>query len=73
MGKRSLDIMQIYVSLWNIRNTIKTNGLSLLDTLGILQNSGYNGTIAIEYEGSSNDLQDCLRTHDLICKYWGSD
>ena len=38
--------------------------------LSILQESGYEGDFTVEYEGGGNDLQGCLRTRDLILKYW---
>ena len=38
--------------------------------LRIIRNSGYDGTIATEYEGGGCDLEGCLRTRDLITKHW---
>jgi sugar phosphate isomerase/epimerase len=38
--------------------------------LGILRDCGYDGTLTIEYEGGGRDLEGCMRTRDLIRKYW---
>lgn len=38
--------------------------------LRIVRDSGYDGSIAVEYEGGGHDLEGCLRTRDLIKKHW---
>jgi sugar phosphate isomerase/epimerase len=38
--------------------------------LRILRDSSYDGTLAIEYEGGGRDLEGCIRTRELILKYW---
>ena len=38
--------------------------------LQILKTSGYNDTITVEYEGAGDPIQGCLRTRELILKYW---
>ncbi len=38
--------------------------------LRIIRDSGYDGTIAIEYEGGGRDLEGCIHTRDLITKHW---
>ncbi len=40
------------------------------ECLQIFKDSGYTGTITTEYEGSGDALDGCLRTKDLIIKYW---
>ena len=38
--------------------------------LQLLKNHGYDGTIAVEYEGPGDGLQGCLNTRRLIEKFW---
>ncbi len=38
--------------------------------LAILKESGYRGTIAIEYEGRGDILRGCLKTGNLIMRHW---
>ncbi len=40
--------------------------------LRALRRGGYDGSIAIEYEGHGDDLADCLRTRALIQRHWKS-
>ncbi|NIV95578.1 TIM barrel protein [candidate division KSB1 bacterium] len=36
----------------------------------ILKAAGYEGSIAVEYEGSGDPLEGAIQTRDLILKYW---
>jgi sugar phosphate isomerase/epimerase len=38
--------------------------------LAILHDCGYDGTVAIEYQGGGRDLEGCVRTRELILKHW---
>jgi sugar phosphate isomerase/epimerase len=40
------------------------------ECLQIFKDSSYTGTMTTEYEGSGDALNGCLRTKDLIIKYW---
>ena len=38
--------------------------------LRIFRESGYDDTFTVEYQGLGDDLNGCLRTRELILRYW---
>jgi sugar phosphate isomerase/epimerase len=55
---------------WRFRRDGEERSIDYRRALGILHEAGYDGPIAIEYEGPGNDLEGCLRTRALILKHW---
>lgn len=54
----------------SFRNDGEEKHINYRRCLQILRDSGYDRTLSVEYEGTGNDLEGCLRTRELIMKYY---
>lgn len=54
----------------SFRNDGEEKHIDYKRCLQMLRESRYDRTLSVEYEGTGNDLEGCLRTRELIVKYW---
>lgn len=64
--------VHVQAKSWRFNAEGEETTLDYARCLSLVRECGYAGPITVEYEGNGDDLRDCLRTKDLIKRYWGS-
>ncbi|MFQ5824566.1 MAG: hypothetical protein ACE5JB_10965 [bacterium] len=66
----SIKALHVHAKSFDFDTNGEERYLDYQRCLQILKDSGYDGTITVEYEGAGDALKGCLQTRDLILKYW---